>query len=104
MSLLGQHQVEFIQPVPNEPNQSKHHPRRHESISASFLLTHDNVLSCFLLDHALKEPTGRRAVRIRRLALATVIAELSRAAIVLLVLSEVFRTGTRLDEDQSLTV
>jgi hypothetical protein len=80
----------------------------------------------------------RNAVRIRRLALAVLIAEVSRAAIVyaahtyvaarfaadhlhftawprinafaivsaliLLVLAEVFRTGTRLDEDQSLTV
>lgn len=80
----------------------------------------------------------RNAVRIRRLALAFVLAEISRAAIVyaaqayvathyaadgltliasphmemlpivtaliLLVLAEVFRTGTRLDEDQSLTV
>ncbi len=80
----------------------------------------------------------RNPVRIRRLALAIVIAEVSRAAIVyaahayvaarfaadhlrftawpridafaivsaliLLVLAEVFRTGTRLDEDQSLTV
>jgi hypothetical protein len=80
----------------------------------------------------------RNAVRIRRLALALVIAEVSRAAIVyaaqayvaahftadhlrftawprinafaivsaliLLVLAEVFRTGTRLNEDQSLTV
>jgi hypothetical protein len=80
----------------------------------------------------------RNAVRIRRLALAVVIAEVSRSAIVyaahayvaarfaadhlrftawprinafaivsaliLLVLAEVFRTGTRLDEDQSLTV
>jgi hypothetical protein len=78
------------------------------------------------------------AMRIRRLALAIVLAEVSRAAIVyaahayvaaqfaaehlrftarphvnasaivsaliLLVLAEVFRTGTRLDEDQSLTV
>ena len=78
------------------------------------------------------------AMRIRRLALAVVIAEVSRAALVyaanayvaaqfagdhvrftarphiaasalvsaliLLVLAEVFRTGTRLDEDQSLTV
>ena len=78
------------------------------------------------------------ATRIRRLALALVLAELSRAAIVftahayvaahfssdhvrftasphvdpfalvsaliLLVLAEVFRTGTELDEDQSLTV
>jgi hypothetical protein len=78
------------------------------------------------------------AVRIRRLAFAVVLAEISRAAIVytaqayvagqfaadhlrftawprinafvmvsaliLLVLAEVFRTGTRLDEDQSLTV
>ena len=80
----------------------------------------------------------RNAIRIRRLALALVLAELSRAAIVfgahayvaahfasdhvrftasphldpfalvsaliLLVLAEVFRTGTQLDEDQSLTV
>jgi hypothetical protein len=80
----------------------------------------------------------RNAVRIRRLALAFVLAEVSRAAVVyaahayvaahfagdnlrltaspridalpivsaliLLVLAEVFRTGTRLDEDQSLTV
>ena len=80
----------------------------------------------------------RNAVRLRRLALALVLMELSRAAIVygahayvdahfaaenlrltaspridavalvsaliLLVLSEVFRTGTRLEEDQSLTV
>lgn len=80
----------------------------------------------------------RNAVRIRRLALAFVLAEVSRAAIVytahmyvaahfaaeslrltasprvdalgivsaliLLVLAEVFRTGTRLDEDQSLTI
>jgi hypothetical protein len=80
----------------------------------------------------------RNAGRIRRLAFAVVLAELSRAAIVyaahayvaahfaaehlrfaawprisglevvsaliLLVLAEVFRTGTRLDEDQSLTV
>jgi hypothetical protein len=82
--------------------------------------------------------TPRNATRIRRLALALVLAELSRAAIVftahayvaahftsdqvrftasphidpfalvsaliLLVLAEVFRTGTALDEDQSLTV
>jgi hypothetical protein len=81
---------------------------------------------------------ARNAVRIRRLALAVVLAEVSRAAIVyaahayvaaqfaaehlrftawphingfaivsaliLLVLAEVFRAGTRLDEDQSLTV
>ena len=81
---------------------------------------------------------ARNAGRIRRLALAVVLAEVARAAIVyaahayvaahfaaehlrfaawprisglalvsaliLLVLSEVFRTGTRLDEDQSLTV
>ena len=81
---------------------------------------------------------AHNAVRIRRLALAVVMAEVSRAAIVyaahayvaarfaadhlrftawprinafailsaliLLVLAEVFRTGTRLDEDQSLTV
>jgi hypothetical protein len=81
---------------------------------------------------------ARNAVRIRRLALAVVLAEVSRAAVVyaaqayvaaqfaadrlrftawprinafaivsaliLLVLAEVFRTGTRLDEDQSLTV
>jgi DUF2975 family protein len=81
---------------------------------------------------------ARNIVRIRRLALALVIAEVSRVAIVyaahayvaarfasdhvrftawpridpwaivgaliLLVLAEVFRTGTRLDEDQSLTV
>jgi hypothetical protein len=81
---------------------------------------------------------ARNSARIRRLALAVVLAELSRAAIVyaahvyvaaqfaaahlrftawprinafaivsgliLLVLAEVFRTGTRLDEDQSLTV
>jgi hypothetical protein len=81
---------------------------------------------------------ARNAVRIRRLALALGLAEVSRAAIVyaaqayvaaqfaadhlrftawprlnafaivsaliLLVLAEVFRTGTRLDEDQSLTV
>jgi Protein of unknown function (DUF2975) len=81
---------------------------------------------------------ARNAVRIRRLALALVLAEVSRVAIVyaahayvaarfaadhlrftawprinalaivsaliLLVLAEVFRTGTRLDEDQSLTV
>jgi len=81
---------------------------------------------------------ARNAVRIRRLALAVVLAEVSRAAIVyaaqayvaahfaadhlrftawprinafaivsaliLLVLAEVFRTGTRLNEDQSLTV
>lgn len=80
----------------------------------------------------------RNAGRIRRLALALVLGEVSRAAIVytahayaaahfaanhlrftasphidvpaivsaliLLVLAEVFRTGTRLDEDQSLTV
>jgi hypothetical protein len=80
----------------------------------------------------------RNGGRIRRLALALVLGELSRAAIVytahayvagrfaadhvrftaspqidgraivsaliLLVLAEVFRTGTRLDEDQSLTV
>jgi hypothetical protein len=80
----------------------------------------------------------RNAVRIRRLALALVLAEVLRAAVVfaahryaaahfaadhlrftasphfngvpivealiLLVLAEVFRTGTRLDEDQSLTV
>jgi len=80
----------------------------------------------------------RNAVRIRRLALALVLAEASRAgivytahayvathfvadhlrftaspnisvlaivsALILLVLAEVFRTGTRLDEDQSLTV
>jgi hypothetical protein len=80
----------------------------------------------------------RNAVRIRRLALAIVLAEISRSAIVysaqayvaahfvaehlrftawprihafaivsaliLLVLAEVFRTGTRLDEEQSLTV
>ena len=78
------------------------------------------------------------AMRIRRLALAVVLAEVSRAAVVyaanayvaaqfaadhlrftarpridafaivsaliLLVLAEVFRTGTQLDEDQSLTV
>jgi hypothetical protein len=78
------------------------------------------------------------AARIRRLALALVLAEVSRAgivysahayaathfaadhvrftaaphvdalgivsALILLVLAEVFRTGTRLDEDQSLTV
>ena len=78
------------------------------------------------------------AVRIRRLALALVLAEVWRAgltystqayaaahfasdhlrftawpqvdafailsALILLVLAEVFRTGTRLDEDQSLTV
>ncbi|MGH9162148.1 MAG: DUF2975 domain-containing protein [Vicinamibacteraceae bacterium] len=82
--------------------------------------------------------TPRNAVRIRRLVLAFVLAEVSRAAVVyaahayvaahfsadnltltaspridaraivsaliLLVLAEVFRTGTRLDEDQSLTV
>jgi hypothetical protein len=82
--------------------------------------------------------TPRNVVRIRRLALAFVLSEVSRAAIVytaqayaaghftatglrftawpdlktsaivtalvLLVLAEVFRTGTRLDEDQSLTV
>ncbi|MEP6918661.1 MAG: DUF2975 domain-containing protein [Acidobacteriota bacterium] len=81
---------------------------------------------------------AHNAVRIRRLALAVVLAEVSRAAIVyaahayvaaqftaehlrftawpringfaivsaliLLVLAEVFRAGTRLDEDQSLTV
>ena len=80
----------------------------------------------------------QNAMRIRRLALAVVLGEVSRAAIVyaahayvaahfaadhlrftawphinafaivsaliLLVLAEVFRTGTRLDEDQSLTV
>jgi hypothetical protein len=80
----------------------------------------------------------RNAGRIRRLALALVLAEISRAAVVysaqayvaahfaadhlrftasphvdapaivsaliLLVLAEAFRTGTRLDEDQSLTV
>jgi hypothetical protein len=80
----------------------------------------------------------RNAGRIRRLAFAIVLAEVSRAAVVyaahayvaahfaadhlrfaaspringlpvvsaliLLVLAEVFRTGTRLDEDQSLTV
>lgn len=80
----------------------------------------------------------RNAVRIRRLALALVLGEVSRAvivysahayvashfaaehlrftaspdlsasaiisALILLVLAEVFRTGTRLDEDQSLTV
>jgi hypothetical protein len=80
----------------------------------------------------------RNAGRVRRLAFAVVLAEVSRAAIVyaahayvaahfaadhlrfaawprinvlavvsaliLLVLAEVFRTGTRLDEDQSLTV
>jgi hypothetical protein len=82
--------------------------------------------------------TRRNAGRIRRLAVAVALAEVSRAAIVyaahayvaahfaadhlrfaawprisglavvsaliLLVLAEVFRTGTRLDEDQSLTV
>ncbi len=81
---------------------------------------------------------ARNAMRIRRLALAVVLAEISRAAVVyaanayvaaqfaadhlrftarprinafaivsaliLLVLAEVFRTGTELDEDQSLTV
>jgi hypothetical protein len=81
---------------------------------------------------------ARNVTRIRRLALALALAEVSRAAIVyaahayaaahfgsshlrfvasprvdslalvsaliLLVLAEVFRTGTRLDEDQSLTV
>jgi len=81
---------------------------------------------------------ARNAMRIRRLALAVVLAEVSRAAVVyaahayvaaqfaadhlrftawprintfaivsaliLLVLAEVFRTGTQLDEDQSLTV
>ena len=80
----------------------------------------------------------RNAGRIRRLALALVLAEISRAAVVysaqayvaayfaadhlrftasphidapaivsaliLLVLAEAFRTGTRLDEEQSLTV
>lgn len=81
---------------------------------------------------------ARNAVRIRRLALAVVLAEVARAAVVyaanayvaaqfaadhlrftarphlnafaivsaliLLVLAEVFRTGTELDEDHSLTV
>jgi Protein of unknown function (DUF2975) len=81
---------------------------------------------------------ARNAMRIRRLALALVLAEVSRAvivyaahayvaaqfaadhlrftarphidafaivsALILLVLAEVFRTGTQLDEDQSLTV
>jgi len=81
---------------------------------------------------------ARNAMRIRRLALAVVLGEVSRAAVVyaanayvaaqfaadhlrftarprinafaivsaliLLVLAEVFRTGTQLDEDQSLTV
>ena len=81
---------------------------------------------------------ARNATRIRRLALAVVLGEVSRAAVVyaanayvaaqfaadhlrftarprlnafvivsaliLLVLAEVFRTGTQLDEDQSLTV
>jgi hypothetical protein len=81
---------------------------------------------------------ARNATRIRRLALAVVLAEVSRAAVIyaanayvaaqfaadhlrftarpridafaivsaliLLVLAEVFRTGTELDEDQSLTV